>query len=594
MNFRKTSFKYLASVLAMGTIAIGISSCGNSGSSEGSAKTDPEVTIHELSDCDMLNPINYTDASAGYTLKNLFQSLMDIDFKTLELVPVLAKSRPTVEETADGGLRITYEIRDEAVWDNGTPITADDVEFTLKVIKNPRVDNPQNKPYYEFITDFVKYPDNPKKFTLVCNTVYILAEASSGDYGVLPKHFYDPNGLMDSFSIKDLTLNNDSYLDDAKIQEFANDFNSEKRQREKEYINGSGAYSLEEFSTGQRIVLVKKENWWGDQMGAINPYFEANAPKIIYQTINDQTSALTALKAEKLDVMRSIKSKDFAALPESEKYNANFNSHTPMMLAYTYIGINTRKPMFADKKVRQAFAHLVDVDKQIKTIKYGQAQRTVGPIHPSNKKEYNSSLSYYDYNPEKAKQLLTEAGWSDSNGDGTLDKEIDGQKVEMSFTFSYNTGNDERKATALLFQEEARKVGVQVEVITQEWSVYLDKQKHHEFDMFFGAWISTPVPSDHKQIYHSESYNGGSNYVGFDKADALIDSIRVTLDENKRAAMNKRFQAILHEEVPYIYLYTPTERIAIHKRFDNAYTSVMRPGYWEASFSVGQKALAEN
>jgi peptide/nickel transport system substrate-binding protein len=561
-------------------------SCG--GGEDKKVTGSPDVIVHELSDADMLNPTNYSDAGAGYILKNIFQSLMEIDFKTLELTPLIAESRPQIEKTPEGGLRITYTIRPEAKWDNGQPITPQDVEFTLKVIKNPKVKNERIRPYYEFITDFVTYPEEPRKFTLVSKTVYILAEASSGDYSILPEYFYDPKGLMKSFTIKGLTLEQDKYANDPKLAEFADDFNSEKRGREKEFISGSGAYKLEEWATGQRIVLTRKESWWGKEVKNGGDYFAANAPKITYQTINDQTTALVALKAGNLDVMRSIKSKDFATLPESDKFNENFNAHTPVQLAYTYIGLNIRKPQLSDKAVRQALAHLIDVDKQIKIIKYGQAQRVVGPIHPSKKDEYNSDIVAFDYNPEKAKQMLTDAGWKDTDADGVLDKVVNGQKVQMNLEFTYNSGNDERKSTALLLQEDARKVGININVVAQDWSVYLENLKNHKFDVFFGAWVQAPVPNDHKQIFHSESYNDGSNYTGFGSAasDALIDSIRVELDDAKRAAMNKRFQVMLHDESPYIFMYAPTERIAIHKRFTNADPSMMRPGYWEAGFAL--------
>jgi peptide/nickel transport system substrate-binding protein len=565
-------------------------------SSGGSDKKDvkggkPEVTVWELSDADMLNPIIYSDASAGYILTNMYSQLMNIDFKTLELVPVLAMSKPLIEKTEDGkGLLITYEIRPEATWDNGTPITAKDVEFTLKVIKNPKVKNENNKPYYEFIRDIKFYPENPKKFTLISDRVYILAEASSGDYPIMPAYIYDTKGLMTGFTIKQLNEEKDKLSNDPKINEFATDFNSEKRQREKEFIGGSGAYKLEEWATGQRIVLVRKDKWWGDKVKEKNCFFEANPPKIIYQTINDQTTALVALKAGNLDVMYSIKSKDFKDLPNSAKFTENFNAYTPMQLAYTYIGINTRLPKFQDKLTRQAFAHLVDVDKMIKTIKYGQAQRVVGYVHPSKKDAYNSAITPYDFNPEKAKTLLAQAGWKDSNGDGTLDKMINNERVDLSFDFAVNSGNDERKSVALLFQEEAAKIGIKVNVVAQEWSVYLDNCKAHKTEMFFGAWIGTPIPNDPKQIYHTESYNGGSNYTGFGnkESDALIDSIRIQIDGVKRALLEKQLQEVLHNEVSYIYLWAPTERIAIHKRFENAETSVTRPGFWEAGFKVAK------
>jgi peptide/nickel transport system substrate-binding protein len=104
-----------------------------------------------------------------------------------------------------------------------------------------------------------------------------------------------------------------------------------------------------------------------------------------------------------------------------------------------------------------------------------------------------------------------------------------------------------------------------------------------------GSIVGGPGPDDFKQTFHSESAIGeGDNYCNFSntQADALIDSIRTELNADKRSVMYKRFQEILHEEVPMIFLWAPTERIAISKKFENAYPSVMRPGYWEEGFKA--------
>lgn len=245
---------------------------------------------------------------------------------------------------------------------------------------------------------------------------------------------------------------------------------------------------------------------------------------------------------------------------------------------------------FLTKKTRQALAHLIDVDKIIEVVALGYGERAIGPIHPAKEKQYNKNITPYPYDVEKAKALLAEAGWKDTDNDGILDNVIEGEKMKFEFNFLYNQGNDSRKAVGLLLQEEARKVGITVNVLSQDWSIFLESTKQHDFDMYYGAWISTPIPTDHKQIYHTASYNGGSNYTGFgnDMTDALIDSIRVELDEDKRAKLNYRFQEILHDECSYIFLYYPKERIAIHNRFGNAETSPMRPGYRVSGFSVEQ------
>ncbi len=589
MNIKKALKITLISATAITMASCGGSKSGNSENGEKLNNWDnPAVINHELSDPQMLNPVNSTDASAGYIQSNIFQSLLSIDFKTLELIPVLAKSRPEIVENNEGGLNFTYEIRPEAKWDDGTPITAKDVEFTLKVIKAPGVDNFSAKPYYEFLQDIKFYEDNPKKFTLITNSVYVLGEIMSGDFSIIPKKVYDPEGILDNYTLKQISEDFEALKEDENLKKFAENFNSEKYQREKDFIIGSGPYKLKEWQTGQKIVLERKKDWWGDALEGENVYFEAYPPELVYQTINDQSTALVALKGGNIDVMRGIKPKDFKDLPNSPKFQANFNAHTPPQMAYSYIGLNMRNPKFADVATRKAFAHLVDLNKIIKNVVYGYATPAIGPIHPSKKKFYNNSLKPYEFNPAKAKELLEQAGWKDSNGNGTLDKMIDGQLTEFEVTYIYNNGNDTRKNIGLLLQEEARKVGIKVNVNSLDWSIFLEKTKNHDFDLYCGGWVSSPIPSDPKQIWHTASYNGGSNYVGFgnDQTDALIDSIRVTIDDDKRAEMLKEFQEILHNEVPYIFLYYPQERIAIHKRFLNAETSALRPGYHVASFKL--------
>ena len=587
----KIKYSAIYSVLII-TISLSLISCG--GGSENDTDTNSPTNLsdivisHELSDAQMLNPVNYSDAGAGYILKNIFYPLLSIDFNTLELVPVVAEARPEIEITEDNKMNITYRIRKEAKWDDGTPITPKDVEFALKVIKNPKVDNVNNKPYFEFIEDMVFYDDDPQKFTFKCKDVYILAEVQSGDIPLMPMKVYDPKNLMAEFTIEQLSNNQDELANNEKIVEFATDFNSEKYQRDKESIIGCGPYLLDEWQTGQKIVLKRKENWWGDALAGAGMYFDIHPSKIVYQTINDQTTAKEALKAGEVDVMRGIKAKDFQELLKNDKFKANFNSHTPPQMAYTYLGLNVRKPMFSDKRTRKALAHLIDVDKIIDKIALGYGTRAVGPIHPAKKKQYNNNIKPYEYNPEKAKALLAEAGWSDTDGDGVLDNTINGEKIKFEMSYLYNQGNDSRKAVGLMFQEEARKIGITVNVVSQDWSIFLEHTKQHDFDMYYGAWISTPIPNDHKQIYHTSSYNGGSNYTGFgnDETDALIDAIRVEIDEDKRAELNYKFQEILHDECSYIYLYNPMERICIHKMFSNAETTAMRPGYRLSGFTV--------
>lgn len=574
----------LAVVIAFCTFLI---SCGGA-----KKQKKNEVVIHELSDTDMLNPTNYQSADAGYYIGKLFSALLSVDPKTLALTPYLAKSLPTVEfDSASKITKYTYEIREGAKWDNGTPITGKDAAFSLKVYKCPGVNNEQIRPYYESISNVVVDPTNPKKFTIVCNKVYHINKEISGQFVMIPAYIYDPKNILEAFPLADFNIKAEELAANAKIKEFATEYNSDKYQREKGFIVGSGAYEFDEWQTGKKLVLKKKKDWWGKQYEAEGLQFVANADKLIYQTINDQTAALVSLKGLKLDVMYGIKAKDWVTdVLKNEKLKQNYWLATPPSMAYSYFGMNTRNPKFADKKVRQALAHLVDVDKIIKVIGYGMGQRVIGFVHPSKKEFYNDTIKPYQYNVAQAQKMLADAGWKDSNGNGTLDKMIDGQLVEFNITFTYNNGNDARRDAALIFKEAAREVGINVDVVPQEWSIYIQNQKNHNFEMFYGAWISSVGESDPKQIFHTESINGGSNYTYFGNAqsDAVIDNLRSELNDEKRAGYYKQLQAILHDEVTYIFLSAPSERMAISKRFQEPITSPLRPGFFEETFKLAE------
>ena len=549
-----------------------------------------EVVVHALADPEMLNPCNSIDATSGYITGYMFQKLVDADYKNPpELVPVLAESRPVIEKTSDGKMTLTFNIRKEARWDNNTPVTAKDVEFSIKTIKNPLVNNPNAKPYFAFISDFIFYPGDPLKLTVVSNEIYFLAEASFTDIFILPEYLYDPKGLMRKFTVKILAEKADSLKSDPAIKEFADDFNSEKRMRDPNFIGGSSPYKYTDWKTNERVTLTKKENWWGNALLNTNCYFDAYPDKLIFQTVKDPTTALVSLKAGNIDVMHGIKSKDFPDLIKSEKFKQNFNGYTPMEFSYVYMGFNTKSPLISDKQTRQALAHLVNIDEIIKTVKYGEAMPIIGPIHPSKKKAYNSNLQNYTYDLNLAKEMLAKAGWKNTNGDETLDKIINGKRTEFVLEFIVNAGNEERKSIALMFQEQAKKVGVKVNVSTLDWAVFLEKCRNHQFDMQMGKWVSSPNPDDLKQTYSSEAAsNGGSNFSNWTnlRADALMDSIRSEIDEEKRNSMYMRIQELMHEELPMIFMYAPTEHIAISKKFENAPPCVLRPGYWLPGFKL--------
>jgi len=574
-------------------LALTRAGCSSSRQPEGnpyaSAQTEPTrgdwVVCHNLSDPDQLNPTNYQGADAGYIVGNIFMSLLTVDPRDTNFpyVPALAKDLP---EISPDGLRFTFEIHPAATWDNGTPVTGEDFAFSVKVIKNPLVDCAALRPYGEFIKDVIIDPKNPRRFIVVTKQKYMLALSSIGTLFVLPRYIYDPENLMGRYSIPELDEKGEKLRNDPNIQKFARRYNA--MQREPEHIVGCGPYLLERWETGQQVVLRRKARWWADTLEGVA--YEAYPDKLIYRVIKDANTAITNLKAQKLDVMNAIPAKDFIQLKANTGFTTHFSLHTPRMFAYFYIGLNMRPqgrpPVFTDRRVRRALAHLLDVDMLIKKFSYGMAQRITGPLYPMQRGSYNDTLPPIPYDPVKAAQLLDEAGWIDQDDDGIREKMIDGRKVKLEFEILTNN-NEVRLQIARILQQEARKVGIKLNITSLDWSIFLERTKKHDFDAYIGGWIGTHNPQDLKQIWHSKSWaEGGSNYVGFgnDETDRIIELIREELNKSRRDSLYRLFHAIVYEEQPYIFLTAPYERIAIHKRFRNAYTSLIRPGFFPSGF----------
>lgn len=588
-----TNSKLLTTVLIAATTLLLLVGCTSENKDRWYTDT---VIVHEMSDPDKLNVVTSSSASATYIKYNIFMYLLDVNKEELTINPSLAKERPTVVELDTGeyagGLRIDYEIREEAVWDNGKPVTGHDVLFTLKAIKNPNVDAEHLRPYVDFIKHMEIDEQNPKKFTLYSKEPYFAAEFSSGGIAyIAPEYIYDPKGLMKGYTLKELSDPDkvSELKSDPKMVEFGEEMNSEKFQREKGFVVGCGPYEFVEWQTGQRILLKKKENWWGERLASEALNFKALPETIQYEIINDPATVANTIRNHGVDVSRSLKAKDYASFKGNDRINELYNMPSPVQLSYTYIGIHTRDPKLEDKRVRQALSHIVDREQIISVLMYDLAEPTNSPIHPT-KPYYNEAIEGYDFNLEQAKALLDEAGWKDTDGDGVRDKVINGRKTPLELSIKYNQGNAARENTAIFFKENAEKVGIKVNVEVREWTVYLEEVKNHNFELCVLGWVQGPIMDDPKQIWHTQSYNGGSNYAGFGNAysDKLIEDIRREMDTEKRYAMFKEFQQIVHDEAPYIFLYTPYNRLLISKRFEDPQSYVARPGYTEREFKVRQ------
>lgn len=538
------------------------------------------LRIRQSSEPDGLNPLTANSSLSSTIQELIFCSLLEYDPESLLLRPYLASSLPKIEEPNSGpytgGMALHFEIRPEAKWDNGQDVLASDVLFTIKALRNPEVNASSLRPYFEFVDEFVIDKDNPKKFSIYAKEPYFKAEDALGTLNILPEYIYDPGASLQKYSLKELT--------EAKGEEalslFAQAFNSETYARTASGIVGCGPYSLRSWEAAKEILLERKKNWWGDKVTSVD-YLKAYPPSVQYIQVGDEKDALKMLAEGELDIISGLRSDNFLTLQSDPQYSSLLNFFEPSTLSYSYLAFNLKNPKLQELKTRKAIGHLLNREEMIEILYSGQADKLNAPVSPA-KNYYNSQLKGLDYNIEEAKRLLAEAGWKDSNGNGILDKTIDGELLELKLSYKCNTGNYIRREIGFLLQEEAAQVGIEIELIEEDWSDFIEGVKQRDFEIMSLGWVQEPGLDDFKQIWHSSSNSeNGSNYVGYEnpKVDELIEQIRRNLNPEKRIVLYKELQELIYNDFPYIFLYAPKERLLISKTLDGAKPTSLRPGY---------------
>ncbi len=573
---------------ACALIALTIASCtkkpgednpngGGNTQAAGDPVTGDWIVIHELSDAESLNLITAGDATSQEVHALMYEPLTTTDPFTLEPIPWLADSLPKVSED-----RLTYDytIRKDAKFSDGHPITADDFIFYLKSIKNPLIPNAAPlRGYYTRVEKMERADGDSMRLRVTMNEPYYLASQFVGEIVAFPKHVWDPQGISDKFTFEELNKNDPNK--NPAIAQMAEIINDVNKNFDKKYLVSSGPYMFDEFRRNDRLILARNTNYWNtaSKLGKVYP------DRIVYKTINDPTAANAALKSGDLDFYPTMEKITFNN--ERTKFQQNnLKEAVYDYPAYVYMGYNQRRPIFQDKNVRMAFSHALNRDAIVKTIYFNMARPVQSPIF-YKRPEADTTLPPIPYDLEKAKQLLAQAGWSDSDGNGILDKVINGQKTDMRFKILLNSGNKARESMALIFVDALKKIGVDASTTSLEWATFLQRTRDGDYDVLVGGWAMSATEGDMYQIWHSKSAEkGGSNYIFYKnpQLDAIIEQIRGEFDFEKRKDLYRQAQRIIYDDQPYSFLVSPKNTGAYHNRFQNVQFYAPRPcynpGFW--------------
>ena len=546
--------------------------------SEPPIDNNAQINIRLKRDVKKLNPIIYPSPVSREIYQYIQIPLADFHPESLELFPILIKEIPIAQEILtgpfEGGLKFEIEFLEDAVWDNGSPITAEDYIFTIKVIRNEQIDSRAWRAYFEDVVDITVDETNPRKFEVIYKEPYMLALEALTTINLYPKHIYDPESNTDKLDIHGKLLNEDILLDSL----FVANFNGAKHSRD--VVEGAGPYKLVAWEADQFVVLERKENYWGATRD--NPFLQALPEKIIFKVIPDEVSALTLLESEELNVITGVSSANFEDLRNNQDNELKYNFHMPQLIRYYYLLTNNEDVILKDKNVRKAVALLTDIDQMISTLENGHGIPQVGHFH-ATKKYYNNTIDPIGFNVDEAEKLLRNSSWIDTDGDGLLDKVLDGKKTDLVIDVLVSKAELGRKVS-LMLQESAQKIGMKINIVTKSGGEIRKDLKNGNYQLNTAAVVQDANADDPFARWHSQGQNNRSNYNN-PKVDLLMDQLRLTMSESARKKIYMEIQSLMFEDVPSIFLYSPKERIVVSKKIE-AKVSPKRPGYMANTFDT--------
>jgi peptide/nickel transport system substrate-binding protein len=486
-----------------------------------------------------LNAVLQTGEPEQQVLQLVSRNLLDWNSR-LQIVPGLAESYTVSPD----GRAYSFVIRKEAVWQDGSPVTAGDAVFTFRKIVEKDTPSPVIKPLFSEL---------------------VSVEATGERTFVMRFQGADAN----------------------RVSAFVLPLLPEKRFARKHFLKApdnrapfsNGPYRFVSWKPQEAVELARNDRYWGPR---------AHFDRVVFKILPDDATAWRALGEGGVDetqVTQALKEKGladpaFAACCRLvEYYDLDFN----------YIALNNRSPLFSDARVRRALTMLLDRAAIVRSLYRGSARIISGPWAPDSP-AYDASIEPLPYDPAAAQRLLEEAGWRDTNGDGWRDS----KGRELAFDVLVSSGSLIGQQTCEVFAAAAKKAGVQVRVRALEWSAYVERLDAGDFEAASGAWSATADPNpDPFPLWHSTQVPpSGANSCFFadPEADGLMVAARGTQDAKKRVALYHRLHRIFRDQAPAIWIVNASKKYAFRREVRGLVTSPLGlfgiwpgpAGWWSA------------
>ena len=540
------------------------------------APYDNELVVSSISDPKTFNPHTANETSSTTAFAGVFEGLTTSDGVTLEVIPALAERWEVAEDTVTW----TFHLRRGVTFHDGTPLTADDVVFTFNgIIMNEDVPGVAMR-------DILTIGDEPVRCEKVDeHTVRF----------VTPVPFAPFDRIIGGVEIVPKRLVEDAVREDR----YAAHWNVGCDVRT---IVGTGPYRIVEYKNGELLVQRRWEGYWNN--GRFTEQEPPIAVRRILITPNINTSVLKFESGE-TDVY-GLRMEDYAKLAPSAR-RGNFTVYDMggasgtlfLMLNQSTVrgdgrGLAAAKQRwFRDVEFRRAVSHAIDKPTMIHLVERGLSEPLWSPEPPSNALFHNANVRTYPYDLEKAKAILEAAGYKDFDGDGVREMP---EGVPVEFVLTTNSGNEVRERMCVIIQEDLKRIGLRVTYqplefnnlvrkmdITCDWEAMVmgltGGIEPHSGRNVWAVEGSThmwnqkpPRPPERKKraAWRKSVAEWEKGIRPWEREiEALFDEGVAVFDPDARREVYMKWQAIVAEQLPLIYLTTPKSLVAVRNKFVN-------------------------
>jgi len=530
--------------------------------------------ISQISDPRTFNPIVVQDTASGAVTNAFSDGLVEQNYITGEIEPALAESWTVSPD----GRTWVFTLRDKLVWSDGQPVTTDDVVFSLEAIFTQGVDTS--------FRDLLTFKGERVQWRkLDARRIQFQTPRSQPPIGLFLRFIGFP--VVPKHKLADALAKGGA--------EFTRSWGVNASARE---IVGTGPFTFQSFTPGQRVIMLRNSRYWKvDKNGQRLPYLT----RFVIQTVPNQDAARLQFLSRQIDAY-GARPREFAELKRQEQAG-NFTIYDgPETFTREFLVLNQNpagvKPpkltWFQDARFRRAIAQAIDQNTIIQQVYAGRATVPTSDISVGNKLLYNPNLRPYQYNIERAQQLLAEAGYR-KGPDGLL-RDSQGNVVE--FTMATNAGNQDREAIGNLVRQDLTKLGMRVTFApesfpslvgkltgTYNWeAIIIGFTGGIEHGTARNLWLS----SGDLHMWNPKQAQPATQWEA--QVDQIFEQIATEVDAAKRKQLYWRFQEIVFENLPMIYFPYVKTQPALRNTIGNVKlglqgaTGVLETRYYKGAF----------